>query len=195
MLGPSTDAYRPSSTDDPLTPANRYLRLPAAFSAPDGRFQRPEPYGAALWDGVFDSAYTQPGDYLVQGSWTWFIAAQQPLLPALCVKANRVVSFARPPAQSAAGVMLMAVWCPPMPCRSFRTGQRACWEPAAAGPTTPACRATHRCRSGPFCYRRGLVSCCDPADLMTDDLGRNAVVAAAELTDLGWRLAVKQATT
>ena len=34
-----------------------------------------------------------------------------------------------------------------------------------------------------------------PADLMTDDLGRTAVVAAAELTDLGWRLSVKQATT
>ena len=30
---------------------------------------------------------------------------------------------------------------------------------------------------------------------MTDDLGRNAVVAAAELTDLGWRMTVKQATT
>ena len=34
-----------------------------------------------------------------------------------------------------------------------------------------------------------------PADLMTDDLGRNAVVSAAELTGLGWRLTVKQATT
>ena len=33
------------------------------------------------------------------------------------------------------------------------------------------------------------------SDLMTDDLGRNAVVAAAELTDLRWRITVKQATT
>jgi hypothetical protein len=33
------------------------------------------------------------------------------------------------------------------------------------------------------------------SDLMTDDLGRNAVVATAELTDLGWRITVKQATT
>jgi len=30
---------------------------------------------------------------------------------------------------------------------------------------------------------------------MTDDLARNAVVAAAELTDLGWRVTVKQAMT
>jgi hypothetical protein len=34
-----------------------------------------------------------------------------------------------------------------------------------------------------------------PSDLLTDDLGRNAVVAAAELTDLGWRITAKQATT
>ena len=34
-----------------------------------------------------------------------------------------------------------------------------------------------------------------PADLMTDDLGRSAVVSAAELTALGWRLTVKQAIT
>ena len=34
-----------------------------------------------------------------------------------------------------------------------------------------------------------------PADLMSDDLGRSAVVSAAELTALGWRLTVKQATT
>ena len=34
-----------------------------------------------------------------------------------------------------------------------------------------------------------------PADLMSDDLGRNAVVTAAELTTLGWRTTVKQVTT
>ncbi|HQU47029.1 MAG TPA: hypothetical protein PK867_29770 [Pirellulales bacterium] len=28
-----------------------------------------------------------------------------------------------------------------------------------------------------------------------DDLGRNAVVSAAEMTSLGWRLTVKQAST
>ena len=34
-----------------------------------------------------------------------------------------------------------------------------------------------------------------PADLLTDDLGRSAVVSAAELTALGWRLTAKQAIT
>ena len=34
-----------------------------------------------------------------------------------------------------------------------------------------------------------------PADLMTDDLDRTGIVASAEITDLGWRLIVKQAST
>jgi hypothetical protein len=32
-------------------------------------------------------------------------------------------------------------------------------------------------------------------DLMSDDLGRSGVVATTELTDLGWRLSIRQATT
>jgi hypothetical protein len=32
-------------------------------------------------------------------------------------------------------------------------------------------------------------------DLMSDDLGRNGVIATTELSELGWRLAVRQATT
>jgi hypothetical protein len=30
---------------------------------------------------------------------------------------------------------------------------------------------------------------------MQDDLGRTAIVAGAELTELGWRVAVRQVTT
>jgi hypothetical protein len=32
-------------------------------------------------------------------------------------------------------------------------------------------------------------------DFISDDIGRNAVVAAAELTDLGWRITAQQAVT
>jgi hypothetical protein len=32
-------------------------------------------------------------------------------------------------------------------------------------------------------------------DLMTDDLGRTGVISSAELTDLGWRMLVRQTTT
>ena len=103
-LGSTTDAYRPSGVADPLAPKNRYLRLHTAFSATDGKFlgqtRTVPPYGRAS----LISAYTRPGDYLVQHSGTWFVAAQQRLLPALCVKANRVVSFARAAAPTTNGL-------------------------------------------------------------------------------------------
>jgi hypothetical protein len=80
-IGVQTDAYRPTGVSEPLDPTNRFLRLPAAFTVPDGRFARPNGYGDALWYGVFDAAYTRPGDYLVQQDATCFVAAQQRLLP------------------------------------------------------------------------------------------------------------------
>ena len=44
-----------------------------------------------------------------------------------------------------------------------------------------------------------LPAVCEPVlrtgDLMRDDLGRTGVVSSAELSDLGWRLLVKQTTT
>jgi len=195
VLGPPTDAYRPSGVANPLDPANRYLQLPAAFSAPDGRFQRPDPYGAALWHGVFDSAYTLAGDYLVQGSAIWFIAAQQPLLPVLCVRTSRVVSFARPAAPAAAGVNAYGGVIPAA-AMPLLTAWPASVLGAGGGGTPQADLPSNA--TVPFWTVLlpsvpGVVL--RPADLMSDDLGRNAVVAAAELTDLGWRLTVKQAST
>src|SRR5579883_3175744 len=80
-IGADTDAYRPRGPADPLDRAFRFLRLRAAFTAHDGTFAHPSGYGEALCYGVFDAAYTQPGDYLVQDNAVWFIAAQQRLLP------------------------------------------------------------------------------------------------------------------
>jgi hypothetical protein len=194
-LGAPTDAYRPSGASGPTAPANRYLRLHAAFTAPDDRFQRPNGYGAATWHGVFDAAYTKVGDYLVRNGDVWFIAAQQDLLPVLCVKADRLVSFARPDAPSNAGVNaysgvttdtttpLLTDW----PASILGVGGSG--MPSADLPSD---------QSVPYwtvlmpAYGDVVLL---PADLMQDDLGRNGTVAAAELTALGWRITVKQSST
>ncbi len=194
-IGASTDAFRPHDVADPLAMSNRFLRLSAAFSALDGRFARSNPYGAPLWHGVFDAAYTRPGDYLVQPRGTWFIAAQQPLLPVLCVRAERVVSFSRPAAparigiENYGGVTRQAIM--PLLTRwpaSVLTGS------AAARPTAdlPAdADASIWTVLLPAVNNVVLRS----SDLMNDDLGRFGVVTAAELTELGWRLQVRQVTT
>ena len=193
--GASTDAYRPRTAHDPLAAINRYLRLHATFSGVQGGFTHTNVYGNALWHGLFDAAYTLAGDYLVQDSGTWFIASQQKLLPVLCVRSERVVSFSRASTQTSTGVNsyggitaentmpLMTSW-PASVVNSSGAGR-----PSANLPSDNSVPSWTVLL--PYCP--GVIL--RPADLMGDDLGRNAVVTAAELTSLGWRLAVKQVTT
>ena len=194
-VGADTDAYRPSGVSEPLAPANRFLRLRAAFTARDGRFAQPNAYGEALWYGIFDAAYTRPGDYLVQADSIWFIAAQQRLLPVLCVNTNRTVSFSRPAAPSSTGVntyggvttetneVLLTNWPASVLGASARSRTSTDLPSDSSIPNW-----TVLMPAVPDVVLR-------PADLMVDDLSRNAVVSAAELTDLGWRLTVRQVTT
>jgi hypothetical protein len=194
-IGTTTDAYRPSGIAAPIAAENRFLRFHAAFSAPDNRFLKPNGYGSAIWHGVFDAIYTRVGDYLVQNNNIWFIAAQQDLLPVLCVKADRVVSFSRSNAPSTTGInsysgvttdtntRLLTDW----PVSILGVGGSG--QPTADLPSD---------QSVPYwtvlmpAYGDVVLL---PADLMQDDLGRNATVAAAELTSLGWRITVQQTST
>jgi len=193
--GAVTSAYRPRGAEYPLAPENRFLRLRAAFSGIDGKFNRPNAYGNALWRGIFDAAYTQPGDYLVQEDAVWFIASQPKFLSALCVRTNRKVSFTRPAAQTTTGV------------NSYGGVTAANLTPLMTGWPATVLAATREPR--PLANLPGdtsvslwtvLLPACPgvvlkSADLMSDDLGRSGVVATTELTDLGWRLAVRQVTT
>jgi hypothetical protein len=194
-VGADADAYRPAGFSDPLALENRYLRLRAAFTARDGKFTHPNAYGDALWYGIFDAAYTRPGDYLVQADTVWFIAAQQRLVPVLCVQTNRVVSFSRPAAPASTGVntyggvitatneVLLTNW----PASVLGVVGRG--HPSADLPSDSLVPYwTVLLPAIP-----GIVLL--PSDLMIDDLARNAVVVAAELSDLGWRITVRQATT
>lgn len=194
-IGATTSAYRPRGAENPLAARNRFLRLHAAFSGLDGKFTRPNGYGNALRRGVFDAAYTQPGDYLVQHDATWFIAAQPKLLPVLCVQTNRIISFTRPAAQASTGVNtyggvtaanvtpLMTDW----PASVLAASRES--RPLANLPgDTSVSLWTVLLPSCP-----GVVL--QTADLVSDDLGRCGVIATTELTDLGWRLAVRQAMT
>jgi hypothetical protein len=194
-IGSMADAYRPSSADSPITPENRFLRLNAAFSAPDGRFARPNGYGSAIWHGVFDAAYTQVGDYIVQNTTTWFVAAQQDLLPVLCVQADRVVSFSRSDAASTAGVNTYSGV-----TTDTNTPLLQNWPASILGVGGSGSPEADLPSDSSVPYWTVLLPAygdivLQPNDLMQDDLGRNATVSAAELTALGWRVTVKQATT
>lgn len=194
-IGGPADAYRPHGPINPLDLTNRYLRLHAFFASSDSGFARTNAYGAALWQGIFDAAYTQVGDYLVQSDSIWFIAAQPALLPVLCVRTTRVVSFTRPAAPLVAGVNEYG-GVTPATNSPILTNWPASVLGASGGGTPTADLPTDA--SVP--YWTVLLPACPGvvlqlSDLMTDDLGRSAVVSSAELSNLGWRLSVKQATT
>ena len=193
--GALTNAYRPSGPDNPLAPANRYLRLQATFSGIDGKLARSNGYGNPMWCGLFDAAYTSPGDYLVQGDDVWFIASQQRLLPVLCVKTNRVLSFTHPGSQASSGANayggitsanltpLMTNW-PASVLLESREGRPIGNLPSDTSVSFWSVLVPH---VAGIVLRAG--------DLTSDDVGRSGTVTTSELTDFGWRLGVKQVTT
>ena len=187
-IGTDTDAYRPSGFSEPLDRQNRFLRLRAAFTARDGRFAHPNAYGDANWYRIFDAAYTRPGDYLVQADKVWFIAAQQRLLPVLCVQTNRIVSFSRPAAPCSTGVNTYGGAVP-----ATNEAMLTHWPASVIGVAGRGHPSADLPSDSSIPYWTVLLPVITgvvllPADLMTDDLGRNAVVTGAELTDLGWRI-------
>ena len=186
------DAYRPAGPEDPLAPENRFLRLPALFNARDPRFGRASSYGRPCWFGMFDSAYTRPGDYLAGPGGTFFIAAQEHLLPPLCVLTNATVALARPSAAETPGLhnyggattagarmVLLSGW--PASLLAAGAGGRAVL-PSDGRPGNWAVLLP----PGDFDVRT--------SDTLIDDRNRRFVVATVEDTALGYRMTVTQAT-
>ncbi|MBN8896687.1 MAG: hypothetical protein J0H35_00645, partial [Rhodospirillales bacterium] len=195
ILGEPAIAFRPRDAGDPVAPANRYLRIPAIFTPVGGGMDKPMGYGVALFTGVFDASYTRPGDYLVQGDRTWFIASQDAMLPSLCVETNRIVAFARPaqPVSTGAnpysGVTAASSRALTGPWPASVLGMSSGGSSGAGLPTDMSV-AYWTVLLPPIPGVMLAVS-----DLMSDDIGRKGVIASAELTRLGWRLTVREAST
>ena len=193
-IGDAADAYRPVSPLEPLSVANRFLRLQAAFLPASGGVRRNADYDDAGWHGIFDASYTRPGDYLTTSNRTFFIAAQQQFLPILCILTNRIISIGRTPISTYAGVS------------SYSGSGSASTSPLATGwpasvrgiggatagladlPTSqPALQVTVLLPSIPAIH---IAS----GDMVYDDLGRTIVVSTAEHSELGWRMSCRLAT-
>ena len=193
FLGLPTDAYRPDGPRNPLRAANRYLRLHAAFSKADGDFDEAVPFGVPLWRGHFDGAYTRPGDYLVQDGNIWFIAAQQSLLPILCVKTNATISIGRPVSPDTGTTYgttspnltepLISEW--PVCISSIGGGQQS---PSRLPSDSVVSHWTVIMPRVPESMPR-------ISDIVTDANQTNGTIFAIEPSDLGLRLYIRQATT
>jgi hypothetical protein len=197
-LGEIYEAFRPRDPVAPLAPSNRLLCLNAAFHSEDKDWNRSARYDQPLWFAVYDTAYTRPGDYLVGPAGTFFIAAQPPLLPTVCVLTNRVVTFTRadgarmPGSNGYGGVqhreetLLLASW--PASVLMASAGSRSAGAlPGEPGPAS-------------WIVRLPVLDAAEDGelrqdDLMIDETGTRAIISAVERTGLGWRLTVTQAIT
>lgn len=192
VVGDWCELFRPEGGEAPLAATRRVLRLMAAFTAPDGRFAKPPTHGQVYWHGLFDAAYSRPGDYMRRADGAvWFVAAQPALHPVLCVRANRVIDVTRPQAAAPPGVVpyggaaaaqaVLTAW----PVAMVRSGggglgEASLPEALSAGSWTVLLPAVPG-----VMLREG--------DRVSDDLGRLGVVAQAELSEPGWRLLVRRA--
>jgi hypothetical protein len=196
VVGTPHFVHRCPSVEDPLDPANRVLLLSAAFLPESGRWERSVPAGQALWQGMFDSAETRPGDYLVNARTgeTWFIAAQYALLLVLCIRCNGIVSLSRPAPQTASGVNayggVQTTNLVPL-LRNFPASI------LAAGGTGLDANLPGDVNPGAWTVLLPPTGHVVPAqgDLLTDALGRTAVIGTTEHTNQSWRLLARQSTT
>lgn len=193
-MGGQTVVYRPSGCMNPLSEVNRLLKLDAAFQPARGGMSVAASYGDVEWHGIFDASHTRCSDILVGEDRIFFIAAQEPLLPVLCIRTNRRIAIGRPEIKSGAGIgtyggyvssatSTMAVDWPASITGIGAGGQSGAGLPMDQGtqamtillPTIPNLELA-------------------PGDIIADDLGRTLVVTTAEPSALGWRLSAKLAT-
>ena len=194
-IGLANDLYRPSSALNPLAAGNKITTLPASYNAEDMKFSKPNKYGKPTWYVIVDGAQTRVFDYLKGPQGTFFIAAQQAILPILAVECNRTINVLRAQQESGIGAqpysgntsatesILMQQW--PASVLQGTKGEKS--ESALPGDVRMAWWQIL------LPYFAGVVLRSD--DIVTDDLNRRYVLSSVELSDLGWRCTAMQAQT
>jgi hypothetical protein len=195
-LGLIHGVFRPASVGCPLMEGNRFQNLHSWFQRGSPLAKGRAGWSEASWSGIFDRGYTKPGDYLHGPFGTYFVAVQDPLAEALCIRCSRTVSVVRPIGARRAGANhysgtvrgkereVLSAW----PC--FITVARANRAAASGLPG-----------DGLAGQAELLLPLLPPefggpqkADLVNDDRGFSYVVDAVEESDLGLRIAIHAVT-
>ncbi len=136
-------------------------------------------------------ATREPAITLSWGTGKFFVASQNPLLPVLCVKANRIISIVRPNMQTNTAGNTYGGYT----SGSSETLMEG-WPASVLGENRSSASETDLPTDQTIPYWNILLPAIariilSPGDLITDDLNRTAVIAGSELTDLGWRISAK----
>jgi hypothetical protein len=177
--------YRPNGSANPLSSRNRVIRLYATLVPSGGTATGINGYGSILWRGVFDSSYTLPGDYLIGPDASFFIASQWTGQPILCVQTHNIVTIYRSQTAvsgSYSGFVVSAA-------QEVVLG----WPTLLVASTARIAGTLPEAHFGNWiAFLPTLPTSLQVADVVSDDLGRQFIVAAAQSSGLGWRLILRQ---
>ena len=191
-IGIAHTQYRPLSATAPL--ANQIGSVLSHFRV-DDKFAKPNVYGKALWLAYLDGRLTKVGDYLIGPSGTFFIAAQQALLPILVVNCNHTITLSRVAPPTGVGGLGYDADTPAAET-AYMTGWPASILKGAKGEANEV--------GLPGDVRQPWWDCLlpafpgvlvEPADIVFDEQGNRYITSVCELTDLGWRLTLQEAVT
>ena len=188
FIGTSYSQYRPINAAGALN--NLIGTLTAAFDTkPDFTFSKPNLYPAPIWYGLFNGAVVQPSDYFVGVGGTYFFAGMQPLLPAIAINCNRVLTISAPQVQTGVGALgyggsttanaTQLVTGYPASVLQGTKGEKSVMQ--LPGDTrAPWWQVLLPALPGGIVLLNNY--------LMTDELGKRYKISSAELSDLGWRI-------
>ncbi len=183
-LGSNATIYRPNGIAPPISPQTKVLELPAQFKP--GKSGSAVSYGQSLWRGIFDTSYSQAGDFLVSRQGTFFVAQQQTEAAVQCILTNRIVSVVRPGRAlqggysgffATSGEPILLQWPASLLADNARTITGKAGEVYFGTWTVLLPHMEAVPQSGDIC---------------NDDLGAVYNVTSAEYGALGWRLLVRQ---
>ena len=210
ILGAPFVVYRPAT---PWVPPGQVIRtITASFTNAKSSgysFTKSIGFDDILWHGLFDGSQTSVGD-LLEGARTYFIAAQEPLLPIMCVLCNRTVTITRPGSElstsggqgqglSSQGSGTGRYWGPSQTVAASGAGESGIVSnvPCATTATSGKATGTGEVPSdapGPTRWRFYLpISICPEGsikdrDIVTDEAGARHQVTAADWTAIGYKL-------
>lgn len=102
-VGTQFNVYRSASgIDYPIQPTNKIATLPVSFSIKTSYTQAPQ-YTTNMWTILIDQTIAKAGDVLNNGTDTYVIISEVPLLPPLALNTSNLVTITRPGGISGVG--------------------------------------------------------------------------------------------
>jgi hypothetical protein len=187
-IGKQYNLYRPSAIDKVIHIDNLIIAdLDVALSQ-DIKFIKPNKYGNAVWWALLDGSLTQVGDYLTNGTETYFVQAMPQILPITLVECNALIKVVRPhqannigrqgyggDRQATEGI-LMEGW----PCSQLQGSK---WERNQV-----ALPGDERLPWWVFLFPYWPGVDLRTSDIIIDQFNRRIVISSTEHTSYGWRI-------